>query len=100
MLVVRRKLEIFVEPHARERIEAMLGASGFKGWSVFEGFEGSGAHGVWRQSGVDEKGLNLLIAIGDEQAAEAALTWLGDYFKIYPGIVSASDVEVMRAERF
>lgn len=100
MLVTRRKLEIFVEAHALERVETMLGQSGFKGWSVFAGGEGAGVHGQWRQTGVDERGLHLLIAIGDEQACQAALEWLEDYFKIYPGIVAASDVQVMRGERF
>ena len=100
MLVARRRLDIFIEAHALERVEAMLAISGFKGWSVFAGCEGAGAHGQWRQTGVDEKGLHLLIAIGDEQACEAALEWLADYFKIYPGIVAVSDVRVMRGERF
>ena len=100
MLASRRKLEIFVEAHALERLETMLVQSGFKGWSVFAGSEGAGAHGQWRQTGVDEKGLCLLIAIGDEQACEAALRWLEAYFKVYPGIVATSDVQVMRGDRF
>lgn len=100
MLVARRKLEIFIEAHALERVEAMLGESGFKGWSVFAGCEGAGVHGQWRQTGVDEKGLHLLIAIGHQQACETALVWLDDYFKIYPGVVAVSEVQVMRGERF
>ena len=100
MLTARRKLEIFIEAHALESVEAMLGQSGFKGWSVFAGSEGAGVHGRWRQTGVEEKGLHLLIAIGDEQACEAALQWLDDYFKIYPGIVTVSAVQVMRGDRF
>jgi hypothetical protein len=49
---------------------------------------------------VDEKGLCLLIAIGDEQASQTALDWLEAYFKIYPGIAALSDVQVMRGDRF
>lgn len=100
MLVARRKLEIFVEGHALTRVETMLNENGFKGWSVFSGSEGAGSHGVWRQTGVDESGLSLVIAIGPADACDAALAWLADYFKLYPGIVAVSDVEVMRAERF
>lgn len=47
MLVARRKLEIFIEAHALERVEAILGKSGLKGWSVFAGCEGAGLHGQW-----------------------------------------------------
>jgi hypothetical protein len=100
MLVPRKKLEIFVEAHAVSPVEGMLAQAGFKGWSVLAGAEGAGAHGAWRHTGVDERGLYLVVAIGSDEASEAALAWLSDYFKSYPGIVAVSDVAVMRAERF
>jgi hypothetical protein len=96
----RTKLEIFVEQHALERIETMLGEAGFNGWSVFAGAEGSGAHGAWRQTGVGEGAAFVVIAIGSEQAAAEALAWLSDYFRAYPGIVAASEVSVLRGDRF
>jgi nitrogen regulatory protein PII len=99
-LLTRKKLEIIVEAHALERVEQRLAAAGFKGWSVFAGAEGRGAHGIWRQTGVDEAGLRLIIAIGGEEAAEAALSWLVEYFDLYPGVVALSDVQVLRSERF
>lgn len=99
-LVERKKLEIFVEGHALARIENMLGVAGFKGWSVFEGVEGAGAHGGWRQTGIGESAAFLVIAIGAQAASEKALEWLADYFKTYPGVVAVSDVSVMRVERF
>jgi nitrogen regulatory protein PII-like uncharacterized protein len=100
MLVPRKKIEIFVEEHAVARIERMLADAGFKGWSVLESAEGAGSHGAWRQTGVDERGLLLIVAIGGDDASEKALAWLGDYFKSYPGIVAVSDVAVLRGERF
>lgn len=99
-LVQRKKLDIFVEGHALGRVEKMLGDAGFKGWSVFEGVEGAGAHGGWRQTGIGESAACLVVAIGGVEASDAALDWLADYFKTYPGVVAVSDVSVMRAERF
>lgn len=99
-LVIRTKLEIFVEAHALDDVEQMLARVGFKGCSVFEGVEGSGSHGAWRQTGVDEAGMRLIITIGSGASAQAALTWLEDYFRSYPGVVAMSDVKVLRAERF
>ncbi len=99
-LVTRTKLEIFVEAHAVNDLEQMLARVGFKGCSVFEGVEGAGSHGAWRQTGVDEAGMRLIITIGSDAAAQAALIWLDDYFKTYPGVVAMSDVRVLRAERF
>lgn len=99
-LTPRKKLDIFIESHALARLESMLGEVGFKGWSVFTGVEGSGLHGAWRQTGVVESEARLVIAIGTEAACQAALAWLADYFKSYPGVVAASDVGVMRGDRF
>ena len=99
-LTSRKKLDIFVERHALPHIEAMLGEAGFKGWSVFIGAEGAGAHGAWRQTGVADAEACLVIAIGGEIATDSALDWLSDYFRTYPGVASVSEVSVMRGERF
>ena len=99
-LVTRTKLEIFVEAHALDDVERMLALVGFKGCSVFAGVEGAGSHGAWRQTGVDEAGMRLIITIGSDASAQAALVWLDDYFRAYPGVVAMSEVQVLRAERF
>lgn len=99
-LVIRTKLEIFVEAHAVDDVEQMLERVGFKGCSVFEGVEGSGSHGPWRQTGVDEAGMRLIMTIGSETSALAALAWLEDYFAAYPGVVAVSEVKVLRPARF
>jgi hypothetical protein len=99
-LSARRKLDIFIERHALNELETILGEAGFKGWSVFHGVEGSGAHGAWRQTGIGDSAACLVIAIGSDEASRSALDWLSDYFATYPGVVAVSDVEVMRGERF
>ena len=96
----RTKLEIFVESHAVDEIERMLKRVGFKGCSVFAGVEGAGSHGAWRQTGVEEAGMRLVVTIGAESAAQAALVWLENYFAAYPGVVAVSEVKVLRADRF
>lgn len=99
-LVTRTKLEIFVEAHALGDVEQMLARVGFKGCSVFEGVEGSGSHGSWRQTGVDEAGMRLVITIGSETSAQAAMAWLEEYFSSYPGVVAVSEVKILRPARF
>jgi hypothetical protein len=96
----KKRLDIFVEQHGLAAIEEMLSVSGFRGWSIFQGIEGAGAHGPWRQTGVGEQSALLIVAIGGADAAHAALDWLEGYFKEYPGIATLSDVAVMRADRF
>jgi hypothetical protein len=99
-LASKKKLDIFIETHALAQLEVMLGDVGFKGWSVFKGVEGAGLHGAWVQTGIIESEARLVVAIGTEAAAEAALEWLAGYFKSYPGIVAVADVGVMRGDRF
>ena len=99
-LVPKKRLDIFVEQHGLAAVEDMLGKSGFKGWSVFQGIEGAGAHGMWRQTGVGEQAALLIVAIGNEESAQVALAWLEHYFKTYSGVATLADVSVMRPERF
>jgi hypothetical protein len=100
-LVTRKKLEIFVEAHALHRVEAMLNTFGVKGWSVFNGVEGAGEAGPWRQSHIESGGdMHMILAITSESAAEQALAWLGEYFSTYRGVVAVSEVQVLRPERF
>ena len=99
-LSTRTKLDIFIERHALDQLESVLGEAGFKGWSVFHGIQGSGAHGTWRQDGIGETAACLVIAIGSAEAAATALQWLRDYFASYPGVVAVSEVSVMRIDRF
>lgn len=100
-MVTRKKLEIFVEAHALARVEAMLKDFGVKGWSVFDGVEGAGEGGPWRQSHVESGGdMRMILAITSEASATKALDWLGRYFATYRGVVAISDVEVLRPERF
>ncbi|MGD9816541.1 MAG: DUF190 domain-containing protein [Hyphomonadaceae bacterium] len=96
----KKRLDIFIEAHSLAPVEALLSKCGFKGWTVLEGVEGSGAHGAWRQTGIGEQAAYLVVAIGAEAAAEAALAELSAYFTDYPGIVTITDVTVVRGERF
>lgn len=100
-LVSRKKLEIFIEAHALTRVEAMLREVGVNGWSVFTGVEGAGAAGPWRQGAVEGGGdMHLVMAITNEPAAQRALDWLKTYFTTYRGVVTISDVQVLRPDRF
>jgi hypothetical protein len=99
-LTTRTKLEIFAEAHAVGEIERMLRSVGFQGCSVFASVEGAGSHGAWRQTGVEEAGMRLVVTIGTQSAADAAIAWLEGYFATYPGVVAISEVRVLRAARF
>ena len=99
--VRRRKLEIIAEAPVLSRIEEILREQGVRGWSVFVGSEGRGGSGDWHAAGLssaEEK--RLIIALTTNEAADRVLEKLSEFFDDYPGIVFASDVDVLRPERF
>jgi hypothetical protein len=97
----RKKLEIIIEAPLLGRVEALLGASGARGWSVFASLAGHSSHGDWRSDGLsDAQDKRLVIAVVSEAAAQAALDALAAFFQDYPGVVYVSDVTVLRGEKF
>lgn len=99
--VRRRKLEIIIEAPVLGRIEQILREEGVRGWSVFRGVEGRGTSGEWHAGGLSSAEENrLIIALTTAEAADQVMGKLAAFFEDYPGIVYASDVEVLRPDRF
>lgn len=96
----RKKLEILIEAPLLKRAEEVLGELGVAVFTVFDGREGRGLHAGGRAAGVMELEQRLIIAITSPETAEKAFLRFGELFQRYPGVIFASDVEVLRAERF
>lgn len=75
--------------------------AGVTGWTALKTVGGAGTSGVWREdqlTGADDH--LVVIALMDEAAAGRVLERIRKLFERYPGIVSVSDAEVLRPERF
>lgn len=97
----RKKLEILVEAPILKRVEEILEACGVHVFSVFDGREGRGLSGRWTdQSVADALDQRLVLAVTTDEVAEKVFERLALLFQRYPGVILASDVEVMRADRF
>jgi hypothetical protein len=97
----RKRLEIVVEAPMLEALERMLGEIGVTGYTVVAGREGSGSSGRWIEEGFTsafEK--RIVIAVTTADTAEKVFARLKTFFQRYSGVVFASDVDVMRAEKF
>jgi nitrogen regulatory protein PII len=98
---IRRKLDIVIESHLLGRVETMLEKAGATGWTVFQGHEGKGKHGIWREDGlVDAMQTYLIIAICTPEIAQEVLNGLRVLFERHSGVAYVHDVNVMRSERF
>lgn len=97
----RRKLEIIVESAILKRTEAVLTECGVHVFTVLDGREGRGLAGRWEDENVaDALEQRMIVAVTTAEAAEKVFIRMAEIFARYPGVIYASDVDVLRAERF
>ena len=98
----KKRLEIIVERPILRRVLDLLDELDVPGYTVLPALAGRGRRGKWRREGmVGEAGQMVAITcVMDESRIDAVL---GPVFKLVSrqiGIVTVSDVEVIRQEHF
>ncbi|MBU6373691.1 MAG: hypothetical protein KJS97_13275 [Alphaproteobacteria bacterium] len=97
----RRKIEIIVESAILKRTEALLTECGVHVFTVLDGREGRGLAGRWEDENVaDALEQRMIVAVTTAEVAEKVFARMAEIFARYPGVIYASDVDVLRAERF
>ncbi|WP_422006624.1 P-II family nitrogen regulator [Pyruvatibacter mobilis] len=92
LIIARPHLQIFAK---------LFETAGVTGWTAMKTAGGTGTSGMWREdqlTGADEH--VVVLAIMDAAAAEAVLEEISTLFARYPGVVSVTDAQVLRPERF
>ncbi len=96
----RKRIDLIVESAYLAPMLAMIDATEATGYTVIRDLMGRGRHGERGREALGENGNALIIVICTAATAEAILTGsqriLGDGF----GIVTLSDVEVLRPDHF
>ncbi|GFZ98444.1 P-II family nitrogen regulator [Elstera cyanobacteriorum] len=96
----RKKIELIVESAYLSPMLAMIDATGATGYTVIRDLIGRGRHGERGREALGENSNVLIIVICTPVIADRILEGsqriLGDGF----GIVTVSDVQVLRAEHF
>lgn len=98
----KKRLEAFVEAPVLHRFIGILEDEGVRGYSVMPVVSGSGSDGDWsREGSVTSAGqMVAVICIVSEEALEPLLDKAFAMLSRHMGIVSVSDCEVMRGDRF
>ncbi|KAA5804509.1 hypothetical protein F1654_00415 [Alkalicaulis satelles] len=98
---IRKKIIAIVEAaHLRRLVDLMQGC-GAAGLTVIDGREGYGVTGDWTREGVFEAvEMKIVHTVVNAQTADAVFEKAEVFFRRYPGIIYAHDVEVVRGERF
>lgn len=97
-------ISVWTEKLFEEEIIEILEDEGAKGYSIFEG-GGNGPFHLHKSnysSVVDEFRIIKIevIVLKPETADQIASRLMNDYFDQQPGIVSLSEVEIFRAQKF
>jgi hypothetical protein len=99
--VTRKRLEILIDrPLAPRLVEAAVTA-GVSGYTLIPVQSGSGRQGAWRDdpiSGAEAKSIFLTIA--SEEKAHRLVELLAPYLDTHGMLLTISDVQVVRGERF
>ena len=98
----KKRLEIVIEHPARKGLAALLDAQHVTGYSVVPVSAGSGQHGPWDEAGqvTSAEGMVMVICIVDPAQCEGVLEAVYPYIAPRKAIMSISDVQVVRGERF
>ena len=98
----KRRLELIVERMALSRACNILEEAELKGYTVLNAVAGFGGTTYWQSEGdlSTAQDMMVVISIGDGETIDRALRDLYRLLDRHVGVLTVSDVEVMRPARF
>lgn len=97
-----KRLEIIIEAPMQSRLTKALDSAGVSGYTMLPVLGGSGRSGPWTRDGqISSAGgmVHIMIIVKEERIDEILETTFG-IVERHLGIVSISDCEIVRPERF
>ncbi len=99
--VLRKRIEILVDTPLAPRIVAQLKAVDISGWSLIHVDSGGGRSGEWQHDDVTgASAKTILLVIASEAKTEKLVETLAPVLDSYRLLLTISDVQVVRGERF
>lgn len=96
-----KRVEIIIEAPMEGRLTEALTAAGVTGFTVLPVLGGSGRSGQWSREGqVGRSGMVAVICIIRPERLDGLLEAAFKVVERHIGVVSVTDCEVLRAERF
>lgn len=99
---MKKRLEIIIEKPALKRAGRVLKEAGVKGYTVFPAMAGYGDNMQW-QRGTDlsaSRDMVMIISILDGSVVTKAIDDLENLMGAHIAVLSISDVQVLRPEKF
>jgi hypothetical protein len=99
--VPRKRIEILVDTPLVPRIVSQLKAVDISGWSLIHVDSGGGRAGQWQHDDVTgASAKTILLTIASEDKTNALTTALAPLLDSYGMLLTISDVQVIRGDRF
>jgi nitrogen regulatory protein PII len=96
-----KRVEIIIEAPMEGRLTDALVRAGVTGFTVLPVLGGSGRSGQWSREGqVGRSGMVAVVCLIRPERLDALLDAAFAVVKSHIGVVSVTDCEVLRAERF
>lgn len=98
----KKRIEIIIEAPLEQRVVALLNALQVTGYTVMPAIGGRGHEGVWRREGMvgDAGQMIVLVCIVDPSKSDEVVSEVYDLISTRIGIVSVSEVDVVRGDHF
>lgn len=98
----KKRIDIMIESPLLARATSLLDENGVTGYTVIPALAGRGKDGAWHRDGVIGRAgsLVMVFCILDQEHIERVLEPLFELVKGQIGIVTVSDVEVVRPDHF
>ncbi len=97
----RKKIEVIIETPARPLLIDALNRGGSPGYTLIPAIGGRGLRSAWdRNQLMDAANQVIIVTIVSAEAAETIMAEVGKLLEDYRGVVTVSDVEVLRGGRF
>ncbi len=97
-----QRIELIIERMAYKRAGRVLEAAGLTGYTVVPALAGLGNGNRWsRDADISASSdMVVMISIGPTETVQACLESLQNLLGTHIGVVSVSDVQILRPERF
>ncbi|MCV6593549.1 MAG: transcriptional regulator [Silicimonas sp.] len=97
-----KRIEIIIEAPLTRRLTDALKEAGVTGYTILPVRGGSGASGEWSRAGQvsTASGMNAVVCLIRPERQDALLDAAFKVVERHMGVVSITDAEVLRAERF
>jgi PII-like signaling protein len=98
----KKRLDIIVEAPLIHRLEALLEKADVSGWTVIPALAGKGRGGTWSREGqaTEAGAMVLVIVVTSEHRVPGLLDQVYKLLSRHIGIVTLSDVQVIRKDHF